>query len=448
MTYWPEDWVRSYKRHCLPPFPLNQFVTSKFPEGASIVAFHGWPHPHEAIAGYKGERPHHRALPTPAGNPEPPLPGRKGFGPADFNLESGLKNARPGYGVAFRPNGPPSSDMRPKKKLSILKRIKNSRFAIDLYYAFIDRSFRREHAAVVAGKLAHIGSGATLEAQRFLLRRNIHRLEKGLIMRPPKPVFALDYIEETVAAYERIAAADACEASRADEFTWFTSVLARYFTLVGEGARVAACRERFRRAGAGVAAGDGRSIPYPAATRPANAVAYDDFLLLCRRRRSVRWFQDRPVPRELIDRAVDAARLAPSACNRQPFQFVVETRPEEAAKIGAIPMGTQGFSDNFPAIAVLVGDLSAYFDERDRHLIYIDGALAAMQFMLACETLGLSTCPINWPDIEDREKRMDAALWLQTHERPIMLIALGYANPDGGVPFSGKRSVEHLRRYI
>ena len=65
MTYWPEDWVRSFKRHCLPPFPLNHFVTPKFPEGASIVAFHGWPHPHEAIAGYKGERPHHRCRPTP-----------------------------------------------------------------------------------------------------------------------------------------------------------------------------------------------------------------------------------------------------------------------------------------------------------------------------------------------------------------------------------------------
>ncbi len=338
--------------------------------------------------------------------------------------------------------------MRPKKKLSILKRIKNSRFAVDLYYAFIDRAFRREHAAVVAGKLAHIGSGATLEAQRFLLRRNTHRLEKGLIMRPPKPVFALDYIGETVAAYERVATADACEAARVEEFAWFTSVLGRYFAVVGEAPQVAGFRDRFKRAGANPVAGEGRSVPYAASTRPDNAVAYGDFLRLCQRRRSVRWFQDRPVPRDLIDRAVDAARLAPSACNRQPFQFVVETRPAEAAKIGAIPMGTQGFSDNFPAIAVVVGDLSAYFDERDRHLIYIDGALAAMQFMLACETLGLSTCPINWPDIEDREKRMDAALGLRAHERPVMLIAIGYADPDGGVPFSGKRSVEHLRRYL
>jgi nitroreductase len=111
-------------------------------------------------------------------------------------------------------------------------------------------------------------------------------------------------------------------------------------------------------------------------------------------------------------------------------------------------MGTQGFSQGFPALAILVGDLSAYAEERDRHLIYIDGALAAMQFMLACETLGLSTCPINWPDIEELEQRMESLLGLKTHERPVMLISIGYADPEGGIPYSDKRSIEQLRRRL
>ena len=38
----------------------------------------------------------------------------------------------------------------------------------------------------------------------FLLRRNVHRLEKGLLMRPRRPVFGLKYIEELVNAYERL----------------------------------------------------------------------------------------------------------------------------------------------------------------------------------------------------------------------------------------------------
>ncbi len=65
MVYWPEEWIRSFKRHALPPFPLNHFKTPRIPAGAKIVVFHGWPNPHEALAGYRGEKLNHRCLPTP-----------------------------------------------------------------------------------------------------------------------------------------------------------------------------------------------------------------------------------------------------------------------------------------------------------------------------------------------------------------------------------------------
>lgn len=65
MVYWPEDWVRSFKRHCRPVFPLNLFVTPRLPAGCSIVAFHGRPNPDEVIPGYKGRKPHHHVRPTP-----------------------------------------------------------------------------------------------------------------------------------------------------------------------------------------------------------------------------------------------------------------------------------------------------------------------------------------------------------------------------------------------
>ena len=57
-------------------------------------------------------------------------------------------------------------------------------------------------------------------------------------------------------------------------------------------------------------------------------------------------------------------------------------------------------------IVQVVGNLAAYPLERDRHLIYIDSALASMQLMLAAETLGLSTCPINWPDVDFAEQNI------------------------------------------
>lgn len=65
MVYWPETWVRSFKRHCRPVFPLNLIVPARMPKDCSIVAFHGRPNPDEALVGYKGTKPHHRCLPTP-----------------------------------------------------------------------------------------------------------------------------------------------------------------------------------------------------------------------------------------------------------------------------------------------------------------------------------------------------------------------------------------------
>ena len=71
-----------------------------------------------------------------------------------------------------------------------------------------------------------------------------------------------------------------------------------------------------------------------------------------------------------------------------------------------------------------------------------------MQLMLALETLGLSTCAINWPDIESREKMLDSLLSLGKHERTIMLLAVGYADPDGGIPYSQKKDSFDLIKVV
>lgn len=64
MIFWPDEWVRSFKQHCRPPFPLNYFRQPQVPENARIVAFHGRPDPDEALRGYSGKKPHHRSLPA------------------------------------------------------------------------------------------------------------------------------------------------------------------------------------------------------------------------------------------------------------------------------------------------------------------------------------------------------------------------------------------------
>lgn len=318
------------------------------------------------------------------------------------------------------------------------------------YYAFFDRSFDREHRAVLAGRLAFEQSRSGKVTTSSLLRRNTHRLEKGLLSRPRRAVFALDYIEETLAFYESIVKTPPEQRIVSEgELRWAQDVLTEYFKVTGSHPRLDPLRARFNQLPRPVPVQeDGcRWIPYRRDLSVPPSVSYEDLLTLAWRRRSVRWFQPRPVPRELVEKALAVATLSPSACNRQPFQFRVFDDPALVREVSKLPGGTAGFDHQFPMIIVIVGELRNYYGERDRHLIYIDASLAAMSFVLAAETLGLGTCCINWPDIEEFEEKAARVLRLEPDQRPIMFMAVGYPDPEGMVAYSQKKPNTQLCRY-
>jgi nitroreductase len=302
--------------------------------------------------------------------------------------------------------------------------------------------------AVSSGILKHL-KGDDSRAALFLLRRNTHRLEKGLLMRPRRAIYALDYIEETVDAYLRVH-----QNERKKEYThsleWARAVLEKYFDACGEHKLITRSLRKFNStmdsSETTEQSSDGHLTPYIRETTPLNC-SYEDLQQLAHRRRSVRWFKPEAVSREAIDQAIRIASEAPSACNRQPFHYRIYDDPDLIQQVANIPMGTRGFAENIPCICVLTGDLSAYFDERDRHNIYVDASLSAMLFMLALETLNLASCPLNWPDIEKKESEMSACLGLPAYERPVFLIAIGKPDPTREVASSPKNQIDHLRSY-
>lgn len=62
--FFKEGQCVSFKRHCLPKFPLNLILPARVPDGACVVCFHGKPDPHEAAAGYHTGRLKHRCKPV------------------------------------------------------------------------------------------------------------------------------------------------------------------------------------------------------------------------------------------------------------------------------------------------------------------------------------------------------------------------------------------------
>lgn len=330
------------------------------------------------------------------------------------------------------------------------KYVYKSGFLSHMYYLLFDRSFDREMKAVLAGRVKHQRDSEMLKTNYFLVVRNIHRLEKGLLMRPRRNVFAKDFIGETINSFEGVWKSG--DINHNPQMKWFYDVLNEYFLTSGDDPLIKKYEDIFYKilnseSSDSIEKCLSKSIPYFRSMDDLSNISYDEFYKLTKQRRSVRWYLEKPVPRELIDRAVLAANLSPSACNRQPFEFKIFDDPILLDKIVKVPMGTRGYGHSIPVMIVIVGNLDAYFDERDRHIIYIDASLAAMTLMLALETMGISSCAINWPDIELKEREMEELLNLKPFQRPIMCMGLGYADPEGMVAFSEKRPLSQIRSY-
>jgi len=320
-----------------------------------------------------------------------------------------------------------------------------SRFLSSFYYCFLSNQFRREHQAVLQGRLQYLNSLNDVKTSSVLLRRNTHRLEKGLIMQPRRSVFAEAYISETVKCFgECLTSVEFC----LDELKWAQDVLSQYFSVTDSTEVLDQAKNHFEALTLKYFEDEDASLPYKHQQRVTSTVTQQALHDLFKQRRSVRWYQKKAVESNMLAQAIDMAAQAPSACNRQPFEFYTVTDVEKAAKVSSLAMGTAGFADNIPAVIVVVGDLSSYPSERDRHIIYIDASLASMQLMLSLETMGLSSCPLNWPDLDIPEKKMSKLLHLPAYKRPIMLISVGYAQSDGLIPYSSKKTSKTLRKEV
>ncbi|AXJ01719.1 Nitroreductase [Cyclonatronum proteinivorum] len=316
-----------------------------------------------------------------------------------------------------------------------------------LYYTFFSNAFAAQQQAVLKGR-ATFNTPETIGRLHSSanLRRNIHRLEKGLAMKGRREVFAASYIQQTVREYKEYAAAGFETAER----LWAQEVLDTYFEAVSHSDPVAQAFALYRtvlrtEAGHRTFSFNPQCAPYAFEVIRDAEVSFEDFQQLCEKRRSVRWFLPRSVPDEAVQKLVSTALLAPSACNRQPFRFICAR--ERAAAVAACAAGTTGYVHQLPAVLVVAGDYANYGHERDKNLIYIDASLAAMQLMLAAPTLGLASCPINWAEDPAAESRIRKLIDLKDSERIIMLIALGYPEPGGMIPYSQKKQAAQVLTY-
>lgn len=176
-----------------------------------------------------------------------------------------------------------------------------------------------------------------------------------------------------------------------------------------------------------------------------------NFLEIVKRRQSTRAYDtERPVEVEKIERILEAGRLSPSACNAQPWHFIVVNDPllknEVADASSAKMLGMNHFTKQAPVHILIVEEKPNFSSSigsvlKDKHFAYLDIGIAAAHMCLAAEVEGLGTCMLGWFN----ESKIKKILDIPKSKRVLLDIVVGY--PAQAIREKKRKSMDEIVSY-
>lgn len=154
-----------------------------------------------------------------------------------------------------------------------------------------------------------------------------------------------------------------------------------------------------------------------------------DALDCIRGRRSVREYSGKKIGKEILERIVDAGRLAPTANNVQPWEFVVVTERDMLGELGSVANYGGFIRDAAACILVFCKDTKYYLE---------DGCAATENMLLAAESFGIGACWVAG-DKKSYVETVRVLAGIPQGYKLVSMISLGY--PKAGAPEKPKRKL-------
>ena len=164
-----------------------------------------------------------------------------------------------------------------------------------------------------------------------------------------------------------------------------------------------------------------------------------EFLNIIKNRRSIRKYKQDQIPDTILKQILEAARLAPSGCNDQPWHFIVVKNPETKSK-----MGLHKWAEEAPLIIVCC------IDSEEGRWYIIDGSIAFEHIVLTATNFGLGTCWMGrfYENLGETDERIKKVLGIPEHMRILAVTPLGYpAETPGPLERKNFDEIIHYERF-
>lgn len=162
-------------------------------------------------------------------------------------------------------------------------------------------------------------------------------------------------------------------------------------------------------------------------------------------RHSIRQFDDKKVSLDDIKKAVEIAKKAPSACNRQASKVYFYESPDINKQIGQLIAGNKGFEDEVKNYLVLTADISAFYDTFERNQLYIEAGMMAMALIEALHYYGIASCILQNGEYHKKNRKFKKICKnIPENEKIVLFIAIGYYKEKFSYAVSLRKPTEEV----
>lgn len=251
----------------------------------------------------------------------------------------------------------------------------------------------------------------------MLMRKYGHILDKGLHRRDIAPGHSRNYY---LLLKELVDKLSSSEYASDPTFLWACDKLSKYESLQTS-------PENF--------------LPLESKLQSSN-ISYGELFELIKSRRSNRFFLEKQISDDIVDKLKETVNWAANSCNKQPIRLFVANNPDLAKECLACCKGGTGFSDYIPSFWVFAANVRGYVWPSEIYLPAVDTSLGAQNVFLAAHTLGISGTILSWAQHDAEEDgRLRNLLDIPSDYSIIFCAVMGY--PEYGYVTPERKNVNN-----
>ena len=156
------------------------------------------------------------------------------------------------------------------------------------------------------------------------------------------------------------------------------------------------------------------------------AASFDEF---SKSRHSMRHFSGN-IPLETIEKAIDLAKNAPSACNKQPVRVYIVSDTMNVKQVLDMQQGNRGFGQTIDKVLIVTTQFSGCTRYSERYMPFMDAGIFTMNLLYSLHYYHVGAIPLVWLNSKKRDMELRKLVGISSDEIPAIIVGTGDVSND------------------